>query len=173
MNHDLLHLKPSYSADNQEKYPMQWMMIAFMIKDASYAVRKKVGACIVTPSMGVYVGYNGTAPGDDNCCEIKDNAKFWPGGGFELITKPTVIHAEQNALDKMLKEGVSAHGSVIYQTYSPCLQCAMRVANSGVKSLYYLEAYRDLTGVDYLKNRGVNVMSWEEVLGRPFEPTNY
>lgn len=164
-NYEKMRQRPRNGMPHQGKYSYQWMMIAFCAKESSSAERKKVGAAVVTNSLGVYTGYNGTAPGDDNCCEVVEDG--------QLVTKPTVIHAEQNALDKMLMEGVSAAGSIVYITLSPCIHCAMRLAGSGVSAVYYLEGYRCNEGIEYLRKRGILVDTWESVLGKPFEPLRF
>lgn len=161
-NTELMRLRPvNLGLGKQVKYSYMWMMTAYTISFASNAERKKVGCVVVTPSMGLYTGYNGTAPGDDNRCEIEDR------------TKEEVFHAEENAFDKMLKEGVSAQGSVVYLTLTPCIHCAKRIAGAGVECVFYLEEYRCSKGIDYLRKRGVKCMSWKELLGIPFQPLNF
>ena len=133
-----------------------------MMAHASSANRKKVGAVVVTPSMAVFTGYNGTHPGAQNSCEDLNNR-----------TLDTVYHAEENALDKMLMEGVRAKDSVLYLTMSPCINCAKRIAGSGVAMVSYLEKYRCDEGVNYLKSRGVGVSSWSDLLGEYFSPIKF
>ena len=130
-----------------------YMDTAFRAAERSKAVRKKVGAVVVTNSGGMYIGYNGTPKGVDNCCEIMLNG--------ELVTKPNVIHAEKNALGKMLKEGVSTHESVLFLTLSPCTSCATLIASAGVKRVVYAEEYRDNMGLFTLMECGVEVMKYE------------
>lgn len=96
----------------------------------STSTRLKVGACIVTKNGGNYIGYNGTLSNRDNTCEIDDT------------THDGVIHAEANALDKMQREGISSLGASIYITHSPCKSCLLRMINSGVKAVYYINEYR-------------------------------
>ena len=125
--------------DKEHKFYMQQALAASQM---SYAERKKVGACVVTKHKGIFIGYNGTGPGEDNCCEherfelraIKDSDVL---EGFDfprrrvLTTKSNVRHAELNCFAKMLKEGVSAEGSTLYVTLSPCTFCACMIASAG------------------------------------------
>lgn len=107
----------------------------------STAKRLNVGACVVTESRGIYIGYNGTLPNTDNACECSENK-----------TKPNVIHAEENALDKMNAEGISTKGCIIVITHAPCVKCLTRIANVGVDEVIFLEYYREtehLSSDDY------------------------
>lgn len=116
----------------------------------SKAVRKQVGACLVTPSGTTLTGYNGTPSGTDNTCE-DDQGK----------TKSEVLHAELNCLMKAAKEGVSVTNSTLYVTLSPCMQCSAMMLQAGIKRVVYLEEYRDLSGTEYLDNHGIMVEKFE------------
>lgn len=172
-NTELMRQRPSPKAPKPAiwrhpgiKYAYQWMMIAYIMREASTAVRRKVGAAIVTPSMGVFTGYNGTPPGEDNCCEYET----YFGGDTFLTTKPNVIHAEQNAINKMFEEKVDTRRSVIFITLSPCENCAQLLIDAGVSAVYYHKEYRCLAGVDRLRQAGMVVGTWGEVLGTEFRP---
>ena len=68
-----------------------------------------------------------------------------------------MIHAELNCILKAAKEGVSIIGSKMYITMSPCLACSAMMIQAGIKEVFYLEAYRDLSSVQYLQESGVMV----------------
>lgn len=116
----------------------------------SKAVRKQVGACLVTPSGTTLTGYNGTPSCTDNTCE--DN---------QGKTKSEVLHAELNCLMKAAKEGVSVTKSTLYVTLSPCMQCSAMMLQAGINRIVYLEEYRDLSGIEYLNSHGVTVEKFE------------
>lgn len=124
-----------------------YMGVAQSAAHMSHAKRKKVGAVIVTENGGMYYGYNGTPANFDNNCEDEING--------ELVTKSTVIHAEKNCLAKMLKEGVSAKGSTVFVTMSPCETCALMMVAAGVSMVFYKEKYRDETGLNILKQANI------------------
>jgi dCMP deaminase len=144
------------------KYSYLWMMIAYMMKEASTAKRRKVGAAIVTQSMGLYTGYNGTYSGNDNNCENNSDQ-----------TKDEVYHAEENALNKMLREGVSTKNSLAYITTAPCMKCSKTLLGAGIEHVYYMEEYRCDSGIEFLRKNGVNVCTWEEILRIPFVPMRF
>jgi dCMP deaminase len=123
----------------QKKLDKVFMNITKEVATLSHCVRFKVGAVLVKDGNIISMGYNGTPAGMDNCCE-KDN-----------ITVPHVIHGEVNAILKAAKTGTSVNGGTLYLTLSPCLDCSKLILQSGIKRVVYLTAYRNLEGVDFLK----------------------
>lgn len=134
-----------------------YMQVALAHKALSKAVRKKVGACLVTNTGVIIPGYNGLASGGDNELEhVKASG--------ELITKEEVIHAELNCILKAAKEGVSCLDSTLYVTLSPCLPCSEMLAQSGIKEVVFMEEYRDLSGIRNLLNKGIRVRGYDELI---------
>jgi dCMP deaminase len=127
----------------------QWkrahMQVAQVYAENSYCVRRKVGCIIVKNDSVISIGINGTPPGDENVCEI------------DGVTKPTVLHAEANALTKLAKSTQSSEGASAFITLAPCLDCAKMLFGSGIVHVYYREDYRDRAGIDFLVERGVSV----------------
>ena len=138
------------------KFDSTYMQMAQSIALHSKAVRKKVGAILVTNHGIVLPGYNGTPSGMDNNCE-EDKGYDELTQSQILVTKPEVIHAELNCILKAAKEGVSVVDSVVYVTLSPCVQCSAMMIQSGVNRVVFLEQYRDNGGILLLKTAGVAV----------------
>lgn len=118
------------------------MKIALTVSTASYCKRKQVGAVIVKDNNIVAIGYNGTISGSDNNCEDCNGN-----------TLNEVLHAETNAIAKCSASSTSSCDSEMYVTLSPCFDCAKIIIQSGIKRLYYLEKYRDESGLNLLKNK--------------------
>lgn len=123
----------------QKKLDKVFVNITKEVATLSHCVRFKVGAVLVKDGNIISMGYNGTPAGMDNGCE-KDN-----------VTVPHVIHGEVNAILKAAKTGTSVNGGTLYLTLSPCLDCSKLILQSGIKRVVYLTAYRNLEGVDFLK----------------------
>lgn len=134
----------------QEKMDQYFMRVAQLTAELSYAKRKKVGAVLAKDNRIVSVGFNGTPKGWPNECEdiLLDGS---------LVTKSCVVHAEANALFWCAKTEIITNGTTMYLTLSPCATCALGLIQSGVSRVVYLEAYRDLTGVEVLKKAGIQV----------------
>lgn len=65
------------------------------------------------------------------------------------------VHAEINALVKCRSNDPD---KVMFITLSPCKQCAAAIINApgGFSTVYYLEQWKDTTGLTLLKNAGIN-----------------
>lgn len=124
-----------------------YMDIAERFAKVSECQRLKVGALVVKNGSILAHGWNGTPSGfRTNVCELEDGT-----------TSPFVLHAEQNALVKMAKSTESIDGAEFFCTHSPCPECSKLLAQSGVKKFYYKYEYRITTGLDVLKQLGVEV----------------
>lgn len=132
--------------EKQTRYDIVYLKMAREWANLSHCERKKVGAIIVKNGMIISDGYNGTPSGFDNCCETEEWTTHW-----------YVIHGEANAILKCAKHGQSCDGATIYQTHSPCKDCAKLILQSGIKRLVYAEDYKDSEGIDFLKSSGIKV----------------
>ena len=131
------------------------MDIARRTAELSHARRLHVGAIVVKDDRIISIGYNGMPAGWDNNCE--DEIK-WPNGDIKfLTTKPEVLHAERNALDKLAKGNEGGLGSTMFITHSPCLECAKSIYGAGIIKVYYGNNYRSTDGIDFLNKCGVEV----------------
>jgi len=124
-----------------------FMDVAVRTAELSYAKRTKVGSIAVKERRIILCGYNGTPPGDDNSCEELVDG--------ELVTKPAVLHAEENLIIFSSKYGISLNGAEMYSTHDPCLVCSRLIFGSGIRRVAYRYTYRDLSGIDFLKSRNV------------------
>lgn len=129
-----------------------YMDLAKRVAQESYCVRQKVGAAIVTNVHGLFLGFNGTPSGYQNVCELSEG-----------VSDPLVIHAEENALSKMLKEGVAASGAKLYTTLSPCVECTKMLYSAGIKEVNYLKDFRSTEHLDTFRELGMVIRKWEEV----------
>ena len=120
--------------------------LAKEVSKASYCKRAQVGAIIVKDGNIISFGYNGTPQGFDNNCEECNNT-----------TKNDVLHAESNAITKCAKSCYSSEGAILYCTMSPCFDCSKLIIQSGIKQVYFIEAYRNLDGIDLLKKANIYV----------------
>ena len=132
------------------KYKLAHMQAAHLYAGLSTARRLKVGALVVKDDRIISIGYNGMPTGWDNNCEyeLEDG---------NIKTKPEVLHAETNALAKLARSTESGLDADLFVTHSPCLDCAKLIYQSGIRRVYYACAYRDDSGISFLKNSGVEV----------------
>lgn len=131
-----------------------YMDFAQRVGEESYCNRRKVGTVVVDYSMSniISFGYNGTISGFENNCELDDGT----------TNNRIVLHAETNALTKLLKSGVSSVGCVMFTTLSPCVDCAKLIIQSGIRCVIYKDEYRNLDGIELLKEANVRVVKYRE-----------
>ena len=132
--------------DKTKKYDIAYLKMAETWGKLSYCKRRQVGAIIVKNRMIISDGYNGTPTGFENVCEDEDNYTKW-----------YVLHAEANAILKVARSTQSCDGATLYVTLSPCRECSKLIHQSGISRVVYSEAYKDLSGVEFLKKAGVIV----------------
>ena len=140
------------------KFANAHMKAAEVYSQLSSAVRLQVGCVVVKDNTIIGIGYNGMPSGWDNNCEdeiiIEEDEKFIKG----LKTKPEVLHAETNALAKIARSTNSSDGASMFITHAPCLDCAKLVYQSGIKSVYYRNSYKNTDGIDFLNKCNVEVI---------------
>ena len=137
----------------KEKFVKAYMDVARRFAELSSARRLHVGAIVVKDDRIISIGYNGMPSGWDNDCE----EELLNEDGFQLKTRPEVLHAESNAIAKLARNANSGLDAELFVTHSPCMECAKLIYQSGIKAVYYQQSYRDNSGIEFLKRSGVEV----------------
>jgi dCMP deaminase len=101
----------------------------------STCTRLSVGATIVREKRIIAGGYNGSIAGGIHC--VDDGCYVIEGHCVRTI------HAEVNALLQCAKFGVPTEGAELYVTHFPCLHCCKSIIQSGIKTVYYAENYKN------------------------------
>ena len=123
-----------------------YLDLAIRISGMSVANRLKVGCVVVKDDNIISFSWNGTPEGWDNTCEDADNK-----------TKPEVLHAEENSVCKLAKQGISGKDATLFCTHSPCQSCAKLIYAAGISEVIYKDDYRSKDGIDFLIKSGVKV----------------
>jgi dCMP deaminase len=58
---------------------------------------------------------------------------------------------------KVASSTQSSKDSTLYITMSPCKECSKLIFQSGIKRLVYNIEYKDKTGLDFLKQSGLEI----------------
>lgn len=131
----------------KDKFKTAHMEVAEVYSRLSSCNRLKVGSVIVQGTQILAYGFNGTPPGEDNCCEDEHGN-----------TKSNVRHAEWNAIYKMIEEGRYCDNASLFVTTSPCACCAQLIIDfGGIREVYYKNNYRSKEGIDLLTSAGIYV----------------
>jgi dCMP deaminase len=136
------------------KFIHAYMKVAETFAELSSARRLHVGAVIVKDDRIISIGYNGMPTGWDNNCEDEFLSE---DGSFMLKTKPETLHAETNAIAKLAKSTESGDGATLFVTHAPCLDCGKLVYQSGIRTVFYRNNYRNTEGIEFLKKAGVTI----------------
>jgi dCMP deaminase len=160
-----------------------YMSVAEQCAMLSRARRLQVGSVIVKNDNIISFSWNGMPAGWNNDCEdrvwmdcdaggwldVEDIERRWPYeeysdedptaliGRYNWKSKPEVLHAERNALDKLAKGNEGGLGATMFVTVSPCLECAKSIYGAGIKEVYYKYKYRSDDGIIFLKKCGIGI----------------
>ena len=120
-----------------------YLNIAFAVAQRSTCIRRQYGAVIVNHDEIVSTGYNGSARGEENCCDV---GKCWrqehdiPHG--EQYEKCVAVHAEQNAVISASRKDML--GATLYLVgiengelieAEPCEICRRMITNAGIANI--------------------------------------
>jgi dCMP deaminase len=73
-----------------------------------------------------------------------------------------VLHAEANAITKLARSNNSAADATLYITLSQCRECAKLIHQAGISRLVYRKEYKDIQGLTFLKQAGVELVHLEQ-----------
>lgn len=123
--------------------------MAKLVSKRSTCPKKQVGSVLIRNGRIIAIGYNGVLPGED------------PMIGYNPETGETAtVHAEANLISFCARNGIKTEGCELWVTLSPCVKCAELIIQSGIKTVIFLEPYRDTSSVKILKKQGIEVMHY-------------
>lgn len=83
-------------------------------------------------------------------------ASFSPGEHPEIVSS---IHAEQQVLMQLLREGKSSKGTSLFTTVYPCPVCTKLICEAGVARVYFIEGYSTMVSAwDLMQVYGIEVI---------------
>ena len=145
------------------KMSKYYMDIARSTSAMSKAIRAKVGGILVS-SDGLNIisfGWNGTPHGFDN---TREDVIVEPKELSEkFVTRPEVIHCEQNIYAKVAASTHSSVDSVLFITLSPCFECSKLIIQAKTRAVIYYEEYRDTKPLQMLMKAGVHCITFGDI----------
>lgn len=125
----------------------QYLKLASDLSARSTCIRRKYGAVIVSrDNRVVSTGYNGSAAGEDNCCDtgkcVRRELNVPAGERYELCV---AVHAEMNAIINCNPADMKGGTLYIYgynddgtvASGKPCMMCARVIKNAKIKEVVY------------------------------------
>lgn len=117
------------------------MKIADLTSKRSNCLRRRVGCILVSENRILSLGYNGTPRGTKNCfeggCDRCKNGGL-PGAGLDICM---CLHAEENALFFVSRGDLRE--SCMYVTLLPCVGCAKKIIQCGIKRVVFGSFYTE------------------------------
>ena len=114
------------SETGPDKWQRRFLGLTDEISGWSKDPSRGVGAVIVSPSRQIVAtGFNGLPRG------LEDT----PGRLQRPVKYDLTVHAELNAIIQCARNGVSPIGCTLYSSFSPCVQCAIAISQSGIKQV--------------------------------------
>lgn len=140
------------------------MEMARAVGQRGTCTRLQVGVVIAMEGRVLSTGYNGAPAGMPHCnhecnCDRRHagvgiHADFCPAHDKNLCT--ISVHAEVNAVAFAARHGVAIGGADLYTTFSPCLNCALLLINSGLRQIFYGEDFYRKDGLELLERSGID-----------------
>lgn len=126
---------------NQPRYVLDWnqyfMSIAYVSSLRSKDPSRQVGCCIVDNDKHIIsTGYNGFP---NNCPDEyfpwEKNTEKYSDSKYAYV-----VHAELNAIIQAKRDLTNC---ILYVTTMPCNECMKAIIQSGIKTIYYGEEYKN------------------------------
>ncbi len=152
-------MNPEFKRPDWDHY---FMDIAQVVAVRGNCSRRQVAAVIVKDRRIISTGYNGTPRGIKNCFDggCPRCSSDTPSG--HDLGSCVCSHAEENSIVQAAYHGISVKDSTLYTTFSPCLQCAKMIINSGIKEVVYHQEYT-------IANQAFELLREAGVIVRPLE----
>jgi dCMP deaminase len=149
-----------------------FMTLSHLAARRSNCMKRRVGCILVSCQRILSAGYNGTPSGTVNC--NKGGCARCNGGearGGHALDACFCLHAEENALLEVGRERAKMGQCTLYCNTSPCLACAKKIVQCGVKEVVYDQAYgmESLT-LDLFAQAGVKVRQFSLLKDAAFLP---
>ena len=125
-----------------------YLGIAKAVSVRSTCLRRQYGVVITKDDRIIATGYNGSARGEENCCDVGAcwrEAHGVPHG--QMYEKCVGIHAEDNAITAAGREAI---GATLYLVgiendkrirARPCVMCRRKIKNAGIKQIVMCNEY--------------------------------
>ncbi|KAI7872085.1 cytidine deaminase-like protein [Spinellus fusiger] len=148
---------------NKERLRPSWdtyfMHLSDLAARRSNCMKRRVGCILVKNYRVIATGYNGTPRGLRNCNEGGcDRCNEASSCGTQL-DRCWCMHAEENALLEVGRRRVDdCEGMILYCNTCPCLGCAIKIVQQGVREVVYSKSYgMDSMTARILKEAGIQL----------------
>lgn len=125
---------PTFGPAERPSWPATWIAVAQVVSRRATCPRLSNGAVVVTSEQQLLVtAFNGAPRGQKHCSEVGCLME----GGHCVRS----VHAESNCITQAAKLGISLSGGTLYSLYRPCIRCALLIAQTNLRFVFYLHGY--------------------------------
>lgn len=148
-----------YKRPNWDEY---FMEIMEAISKRATCDRGRSGCVIARDNVLLSSGYVGAPKGSSHCDDVghlMKEVKNEDGTSSKHCMR--TAHAEANAIAQAAKNGISVDGATLYCRMTPCRNCAMLIANSGIARVVAQQDYHSSSATEskeILKMAGVELV---------------
>lgn len=134
----------------------QFMRMAHAEGFKSSDIWRRLGALIVKDGEIITLSHNKNRPHEHNVWLNGDpRGSSSQGNTIEISV---FQHAESCVIADCARRGIALEGADLYVSVFPCPACAMLIAYSGIKRLFFAQGYAMLDGQKILQEQGVQII---------------
>lgn len=85
---------------------------------------------------------------------------------YKALDKCRSLHAEETTILKAAQYQIN--GSILYTTTFPCMQCAKRILQTGIKNIVYIDPYPEIESIFMLEKKEVKTKKFEGVRAQAY-----
>lgn len=113
----------------KKKWDVYFISLAYLVSMKSKDPKVRVGSVIVNDDyLVISTGFNGFPRG------FQDLIKRYEDVEFRINIE---CHAEENAILNAARNGTKLKGSTLYVNWHPCISCARKIVQVGIKNVIY------------------------------------
>lgn len=151
---------PHYDAESTKEFDQQMLREARKISESSSDWWRRVGVVVVKKEKIIVKAYNEYLP-SENAPYIDGNPRdFIKAGTLGFLA--TSVHAEQAAISKASKLGISLKGTDLYLNSYPCPTCANLMGFAGIKRCFFSGGNAYLNVEEVVKAMGIKTILVKE-----------
>lgn len=146
----------NYSRVSTDPFDREMIARAAQEADKSSDWWRHVGAVVVKNGKLLFESHNKHVPSEHMPYAVGDPRDVIESGTMNLLYSS--IHAEQEAIARAARDGISLAGTSIYMNFFPCPLCAKLIAYAGIKKCFFKTGSTWLDAESILKAHDVEVI---------------
>jgi dCMP deaminase len=141
---------------SEEEFAKKFIRLAKKEAEKSSDWWRQIGAIVIKDGQVLFSAFNQHFPTENSIyIEGDPRANFDAGERQDIYTS---IHAEARVIAEAARKGISIEGASVFVTTFPCSNCAVQLAEAGIKEIFFSAGYSNLNAEKNLRNAGVRMI---------------